>query len=445
MKRRRNWKRLFIKPFVLSHRPGEGRDHSKYERWKSEALRQAQAERIFDCKGPRQPAKSRAACFAIGGLVLAACEPVQTRSEAAYDAGETCRSVTITDTDGERVVGIEDLAIDRARGLAYLSAYDRRAVAEELETQAGPRTTGGIYVLDLAETIGAEATVERLAVPQTDAEIARPHGIALNARPGGSRLAAIDRHYERREGRWHLTPRLVQAKLSKNGRRVISAKARPLPQILCSPNDLTFVGKDLLVTNDRGHCAGIARVWEDIIGGAGGRLVRLSETEAETVVMDIPFANGVARMPAAPRRMRLVLAATRAGGLFFFPADVQDRPARKASTFLELDAAPDNITRSSDGTLYVAAHPALPVYALFRSGLAGVERAPSAVYAVSMEDTGRPQARKLVADPAGSVISGATVAARFEDRLLIGAAYDDHLAVCDLRSLDAAQPESEAL
>lgn len=368
--------------------------------------------------------------IAVSVLALAGCsESGSASGTAAAVEAVACRRIAVETPTGGPLVGIEDIAVDHARGLAYLSSYDRRAVEAELSTEAGPRTRGGLYLLDLSLPLEDRAMAVPLLGPEGDSPVQRPHGIALD--PAGGRLAAIDRRYGKSGGRWALDPKLVEVMLTADGRAAESAQAESLPDWLCSPNDLAYAGEALLLTSDRGRCRGVGRLAEDILGLTGAFVARRARDGWEIAVRDAPFANGVSLAKAAPTVMRLAVAASRAGGIFFFPADAQDRPAGQASRFLDLGAAPDNISQGPDGALYVAAHPSLLAFALYRAEWPGFAKAPSAVYKVTLEQ-GRPKAERIFHDPTGRIISAATVAAPYRERLLLGAAFDVGIAVCDL-------------
>ena len=360
-------------------------------------------------------------------LWLAACgdSPVPAKKTHLDD----CRRIVVEDPSGAPIVGIEDIAIDHARALAYLSAYDRRAVDAELAAEAGPKTVGGLYVLDLARAFGDRVRAERLLGPDGLSPVRRPHGIALDR--AGGRLAAIDRRYAREQGGWRLDPGLVELTLSPDPRSAAAVRRRSFPGWLCAPNDLAYAGEDLLVTSDHGRCRGAGRLAEDVLGLTGAVVARLTPHGWARAVTDVPFANGVAYDAGAPAGLRLAVAASRAGGLFFFPAEAREHTAGQASRFLDLGAAPDNITRGADGALYVAAHPSLLAFALYRAGWPGFARAPSAAYRVTLEGD-KPEAEQIFHDPAGRVIAAATVAARYRDTLLLGAVFDAGLGVCEL-------------
>ena len=345
-----------------------------------------------------------------------------------------CMRVDLADPDGRPIVGIEDLAVDHARGRLYLSAYDRRAVARERDRKAGPETTGGLYMLDLATPLAGTATARPLRSAAGEALPQRPHGIALyiSKSTGERQLFAIERRYERIDGEWRRRPELAVLTLAGDGTTVEGVAHLRLPPELCSPNDLTPTLSGILITNDHGACGGIERKFEDAFGLDAAFVARLTPAGMETAVRKLRFANGIAVAHRPDGEEELVVAATRADALFTFPIDVRDRTRREARQILRIDAAPDNITLGPDGALYVAVHPRLFRYALFRGHWFGVDHAPSAVLRLRYDGTGTLAAERFFADPDGDLISGATVAAVDRGRLFLGAAFDDHLAVCTL-------------
>jgi len=60
-------------------------------------------------------------------------------------------------------------------------------------------------------------------------------------------------------------------------------------------------------------------------------------------------------------------------------------------------------------------------------GWLGVKKSPSAAYRISPED----YKQTLLFKDDGSMISGATVALRAGDYLLLGSAWDDNIAICE--------------
>ena len=306
---------------------------------------------------------------------------VATGLAGAAAAGELadCEVVRPVDAAGRAVVGVEDMALDRARDRLILSAYDRRAVTRA--ASAGePAPEGGLYALPSPRLALVNRTVE-----------------------GGRFVPVVDR--------LEITP---------SG---LAHRARLRAPRLCRPNDLAWTGDGrLLVTNDRGACGGPALWWERLANrpasfvmaftGAGTGTATDTgaaagaDSEGAVVATGFRFANGIAATPEG-----VVVAATRGRRLHHLERGE-----------VALPFAPDNLTVTDDGVL--AAGPvSLWRYAAFRAGWLS---APG-TSAVARWRPGEPAAVFTVPAP---VLRGVTVALAVGDRLLLGAAYDDRLALC---------------
>jgi len=351
-------------------------------------------------------------------LVVTACS-----QDEGGPAATDCRSIALYDERGARVSGVEDLAVDHARGLVYLSAHDRRAVARERDTEAGPLTTGGLFIMSVSPDLRPGGDVARLPLP--GAEALRPHGIALgDAREGHRHLHVIDRRYERRNGHWTLVPQHLVIGLDRTGLRARHAETTAMPEALCSPNDLATAEGAVYVTNDHGACGGAGRVLEDVLALSAAFVMRLADGAAARIAGDLAFANGIA--VNAGEHM-LTVAETRAEAMTRI--DLKDGGKRQR---IALPGAPDNITRAADGGLIVALHPDLLRFAAFRAGWPGAEHAPSRVVRLRTGDGQKTEVERLFDDPDGRLVSGATVAAEIAGWLLVAGGYGDRMAVCRL-------------
>lgn len=368
-------------------------------------------------------------CLAWLGILAAALSLAGGTAQAAASA---CRALDLHVTGtGERVVGAEDIAIDHATGIAYIAAYDRRAVAAE-QGQGQVRTGGGIYALALADLPdGHAADVTDLTAELGRSRDFRPHGIDLYRSPDGSTtLFAVNRAFA--DGAhgvesdvaievFDLTP----AGLSHRG----DAGTLRDP-LLCSPNDIAAAGPDsFYVTNDRGACSGFGRMVEDVAALDRGYVLHFDGATFRRVADGIAFANGIALRPAGDDTgAQLLVAATRGPSLEIFDLDGGFRVDAEATLRIDLPAAPDNLSWGPDGALYAGAHPNLLTYAAFRGEWLGRRTAPSRVLRID------PQSRsvtEIYADD-GRQISGVTVAAAHGGMLLLGSAYDAHVVVCRL-------------
>jgi len=324
-----------------------------------------------------------------------------TALAVAAEAGELpgCESVRPVDAAGRAVIGVEDIALDPARDRLILSAYDRRALARAL--RAGePAPEGGLYAMAVSRLAPGTVGVERLAVRDLPPGGLRPHGIAL----AGDRLALVNRTVA--AGR--LVAVVDRLEITAAG---LAHRARLSEPRLCRPNDLAWAADGrLLVTNDRGACGGPALWWERLANRPASFVMAFASGDAEgdatVAATGFRFANGIAATPAG-----VVVAATRGRRLH-----------QLEHGEVVLPFAPDNLTVSDD-SVWAAGPVSLWRYAAFR---AGALSSPGAS-AVARWRPGEPASAFTV--PA-TVLRGVTVALAVGDRLVLGAAYDDHLALC---------------
>jgi arylesterase/paraoxonase len=156
-------------------------------------------------------------------------------------------------------IGAEDIAIHPQTAIAYVSAYDRRAV---LEGHAGH---GGIYAYDLN-------AVEPKPVNLTlDAgNDFRPHGISLFVHDDGYDVLFVVNH----EGGKHS----VKIYDIKDGG--LSHRSTLSDSLLVSPNDLAAVGPNsVYVTNDHRYVSGVMRILEEYLNWVPGWTIS-KQTEA---------------------------------------------------------------------------------------------------------------------------------------------------------------------
>lgn len=347
-----------------------------------------------------------------------------------------CRAIDLLVAGtGAQIVGAEDIAIDRATGTAYIAAYDRRAVAEELE-RGTVQTAGGIYALTADDIVsGNSASVVDLTAELRQWRDFRPHGIDLHRGSDGRvTLFAVNRAYA--EGGHGPQPDVAIEvfDLTADGLTHRGEAGTLRDAQLCSPNDIAATGPDsFLVTNDHGACEGFGRMIEDIAALDRSYVLQFDGVRFSRIVEGISFANGIAVRPGVDGAgTRLYVSATRdqAVQVYDLTLDEDGHRAREVGR-IELQSAPDNLSWGPDGALYVGAHPNLLSYAAFRGGWLGRDAAPSLALRLDPDEASVAQ----VYFDDGGQLSGATVAAVLGDRLLLGSAYDDHVVACRLEVL----------
>ena len=308
------------------------------------------------------------------------------------------------DLTGEKVVGVEDLDFDPESGTIFMSAYDRRAVAREIE--AGKVTTqGGIYTLQVSDI--TDATSLQVTDISRDFKEAgnefRPHGFEL----GGGLLSSINRVYQTNEGENLLKPEIVYfIKFDGVWRHLGTEK----PENICDPYDVILITDGIallgLYTDVTGNC-----------DGGWGQPKGAIKKGDEIVLDNLSFPNGIVRLGLK----EIVVTETGNSSVKFFDLD---NPNDQYD--ISLPIAPDNLTVGMKNNLYVAGFPNLLDYYFYMNGWLGVEKSPSAAYRISPED----YALELLFKDNGTMISGATVALRAGDYLILGSGWDDNIAIC---------------
>ncbi len=294
------------------------------------------------------------------------------------------------------LIGVEDISIDQERGIAYLSAADRRT-----QLSGGPEH-GGLYRLDLTD---ADADPELIS--ESDEGI-YPHGIAVWIAPDGRReLYAIDHA----EGRHSVRRYLI------DGDRLRLLRVYS-DRLIHAPNDLTVAGDgQCYVTNDHGFRGPRAQSLEQFSGLAVSNVIHIGDSGGNVTyakaLTRVPYANGIAWHQ---KRSEMFLAAMTRHEIW--RCTIGPSGALHRNAVFRTDMCVDNIEIDSDGALWIGGHP--KVYQALKH--AKDPRAHSASQVIRMDpDTGE---FVTVFEDDGAILSGASVGARWNNRLLIGSVFE---------------------
>lgn len=356
---------------------------------------------------------------------------------APFDEAGTCKAyVLVDDATGAVILGPEDIAIDRAAAVVYVSAYDRRAVERE-KAAGGPVTTvGGIYRFPLPQGLpeGDSIPVTDLTRGFREGHDFRPHG--FHFRPGNpARLHVVNRVFEMKKGKPVINPAIERFRLEE-GALVHEATIRPGADepLMCSPNDLwSKADGTFYVSNDHGTCAGFGSVWEETFALRHAYLLYFDGAKFRKVAEKLAFANGVTgRENATTGEIQIIVSETRGKRLRVFDeADLLSGSGKvKPRHTIKLKGSPDNLEWSEDGDLLVATIPNIIGMATYMRGLFGKKKTGSRTQRVSWGADGKPGKPEIVFEDNGSMISGATVMAGAGGLYFIGAAFDDNIAIC---------------
>lgn len=360
----------------------------------------------------------------LAGL-LAACADrhAEPFGPARYDLAHCARATLIDVSNGARVVGAEDLAVDRAARRLIVSAYDRRAAERAARRGAFLVPEGGVYAVDLVELLARDGRLvpaRPLAPPSRFAGGLRPHGLSFD--PAAREIAFVNRSYQKIDRRWRMTPRLER--IGANGEVVFGGEA----PAGCAANDLASVGGAALVTFDHGAC-GWRAAMEDVFA-----LKRsgVANDDGARLFDGVQYANGIAVAADAAGEATLAVAATREAAILRLAStggDLASGERLRQVERIDTPGGPDNLTVSPDGGVVAAVHPSLWRLALHRK--LGIGDAPSRVVKV---DVGGARVEPLLDDPTGATFAGATVAVElgpsWGGALVVGSATDAGLLVC---------------
>lgn len=318
------------------------------------------------------------------------------RQEVAAD----CRAIPA-------VPGPEDIEIDHATGMAFISGYDRRAVAAGAPGSDAVR--GGIYVIDLNDP--QESWALRSVTPAEPADF-RPHGISLYEGEGVKRLFAVS----------HPASGIETVEIFDIGEDGMLTHVRSVTSdVFISLNDVVAVGPEsFYATNDHGTRSQFGKLLDDLLLLRNANVVYFDGEKGEVAADTISYANGI-NVSADGQTVYVSALLSMAMNIY------QRNPETGALRWVDqvrLGTGVDNIDVQPDGTLLIGAHPDLIAFL----GHAGdpAKLSPSQVVRIEPEQK---RAGTIYLNR-GEEISGISVAAGYGDLMLLGQVFEPEVLVC---------------
>jgi arylesterase/paraoxonase len=301
----------------------------------------------------------------------------------------------------------EDIQIDRARSIAYLSYLDRRGQID------GKPVRGTVMLLDL----NAREPRPRPALANEPPAF-RPHGLSLyRAGDGSERLFAIS-HPPGEPHRIEIFEQTVTGAFA-----AVRSVRDPL---LVAPNALLAVGPNqFYVANDSGAHNRFERVTELLFRRGLSSVVYFDGQQMRAVATGLKSAAGIAMSPDGAR---VYVSETSGNRVAIFARSPASGDLALVEQ-LELGSAPDNINVDSNGSVWIAAH--AKVVALVQHFGKASHLAPTQVF--RYDPAAKPAARLTeVYLDAGSQISAGSVAAVSGKLMLIGSITERKVLQCRL-------------
>lgn len=322
------------------------------------------------------------------------------RQEIAAD----CRAIAA-------VPGPEDIVIDHERGIAYVSAYDRRAVQAGLPGSDAVR--GGIYAIDLNAPQAEWALYP--VTPSNPADF-RPHGIDLHVGADGARrLFAVNHPASGTE-----TVEIFD--IAPDGTLVHAASVTD--PLFVSLNDVVAVGPDsFYATNDHASKNALHQLFSNILLLRNANVVYHDGTAARLVTDGFVYANGI---NVSADGSRVYVADVMGMSLHVFARDAATGDLRGID-MARLGTGIDNIDVQPDGSLLMGAHPNIIDFMAHAGDPASLS--PSQVVRVEPGENGGGKAGTIYLN-LGTEISGISVAAGYGDVMLLGQVFQPEVHVC---------------
>ena len=314
----------------------------------------------------------------------------------------TCRTIAMD-------AGAEDLRIDPANGLAYLSYFEN--------ARPGPRGlgTGTVMLIDL----NAAQPHVRSALATEPARFA-PSGLSLYIPASGpKRLFVVNRA--------ELGTHSVEI-FDQSTTGAFTPVQTLRDRLFWSPTAIAAVGpKQFYVVNDAGFReqdeSDARRYATGKLRGNRGTVVYYDGEHSQIVADGLGMPTGVA---LSPDGRTLYVVESSEAQLQLFDRDTATG-ALKPTQRIRLETSPHNLTVDADGTILVTTHP--PRISFVQSVDGGSTRYPTQVLKVTpWAESGKQVSDVYTND--GSELSGGSIAAPNGSGFVIGSATDHKLLIC---------------
>lgn len=315
-----------------------------------------------------------------------------------------CRQVT-----SGNIAGVEDIAIDQETKIAYLAGYDRRQViGPGGSLTANVRGAIWTYDLNAADAVPVDATAAALPGGFS------PHGISLYRGADGRKTLFVISHAAGK----HTIEIFDVNGVALTYRRTVAGAD------LVSPNDIVGVGADAFyVSNDHGNVSGWQRSAEDYMR-LRQSTVRFFDGQAFTTALsEIGGANGI-NVSADGRSLYLSAASERT--VYVYDRDPASNALTKRSA-IQVPGFADNLDVLANGDLLVAPHSKILQF-LEHVGDAA-KLSPSHIMHLKADGKGSFVPGTIYYN-LGEEISGASVGANVDKRLLIGSVFERKILDC---------------
>ncbi|MFZ1988732.1 MAG: SMP-30/gluconolactonase/LRE family protein [Alphaproteobacteria bacterium] len=308
-----------------------------------------------------------------------------------------------------KVPGAEDLQIDRANRLMFVSVRDWR------ENPAKPNPADGLYVMNLDQK---QLGLARLTPPSPEFH---PHGLSLTIAPDGARTLMVINHPDPTKSTVEIYDvAITGSSVTLHHRASVSSTQFTML------NDLVAVGpSQFYVANQSSKRTQLGQLFETVLLQPGAIVLYYDGQMPKVIARDLTLTAGINASPDYSKiyvsdslRKRIVT--------------LEGNPLAGFSETNEISVPgnPDNIDVDEAGNLWVASH--LKGLKLSNYASHPDQPSPAAIYELSANGGRLARAKPIYVDK-GSELGSATVGAAFDGHLYIGTVYDTKILDCALR------------
>lgn len=373
-----------------------------------------------------------------GGVILVAATIMVVRTleaagqfttiHAAFDG--SCTQVRWAGAGSDpaaraRLVGVEDLVIDRELGVVFFSADDRRASLANRESR------GAILVAALTDLQGTmrEASDDTSGI----ARPFHPHGIGLYTDASGRRTLMVVNHPDMAVAMDDMAKRStieifdVTVAQGADGGNAVGLKHRATISSDAFPslNDVEPIDHERFYTTvDQGSETALGRAIEVFGRLPRARVAYFDGRIARVAADGFVYANSLA---LNANRSELLVSEISGRTMSIFAVDA----ASGALSLVDksfLGTGLDNIDIGENGDIYVAAHPKM--FDFLQHAGDPTYLSPSQILRIRTVN-GVHEARQIYLN-LGDELSGASVAAVVGDRMLVGSVFEEKILDCRL-------------
>ncbi|HWA33761.1 MAG TPA: SMP-30/gluconolactonase/LRE family protein [Cyclobacteriaceae bacterium] len=305
------------------------------------------------------------------------------------------------------VPGVEDITVDQATGIAFLSSMDR------WQQKKDPTIDGAIYTLALNDTL-PRPVVKTVDLPFEF----KPHGISLYHSREGKTILFVINH--RKEANY------VEVFEYRND-SLIHRESITDP-LMISPNDIVGVDeRSFYFTNDHNEKASAIRMIKDLLAIGTGNVVYYNNGKASlTSVQGVQYPNGI---NLSALGTTLFVASTTGKEIIVCGHDASSGEL-KERTRIACHAGVDNIELGGDGALWVGCHPQMLKFLSHANDQQALS--PSQILKLTPLPDGSFKQETIYMND-GSEISASSVGAPYENKLLIGPVFQRHILVLSIK------------